>query len=90
MGASIWTSCWPIAAVDAVYVATPHPAHEAQALAAIAAGKHVLCEKPMTIDAGVGRTRDRSGAQEGVFLMEAFMYRCHPLMRELLRGCRTG
>ena len=37
-------------AVDAVYVATPHPAHEAQALAAIAAGKHVLCEKPMTID----------------------------------------
>src|SRR5689334_8349944 len=35
--------------VHAVYVATPHPAHEAQALAAIEAGKHVLCEKPMTV-----------------------------------------
>src|SRR5205085_5267946 len=34
-------------ALEAVYVATPHPAHEAQAIACIEAGKHVLCEKPI-------------------------------------------
>src|SRR3954465_13044970 len=37
--------------VDAVYVATPHPSHADNALAAIAAGKHVLVEKPFTMDA---------------------------------------
>jgi predicted dehydrogenase len=37
-------------AVHAVYIATPHPAHEVQAIASIEAGKHVLCEKPLTID----------------------------------------
>jgi predicted dehydrogenase len=36
--------------VDAVYIASAHPSHEAHALARIAAGKHVLCEKPLTLD----------------------------------------
>jgi predicted dehydrogenase len=76
--------------VQAVYVATPHPAHEAQALAAIEAGKHVLCEKPLTVDAaGTARVID-AAARRGVFLMEAFMYRCHPLMRELLSRLKEG
>src|SRR5687767_2288827 len=62
--------------VEAVYVATPHPLHEQQALACIAAGKHVLCEKPLTPDAaGAARVID-AARQQGVFLMEAFMYRC--------------
>jgi predicted dehydrogenase len=77
-------------AVEAVYVATPHPAHEAQTLASIAAGKHVLCEKPMTIDAqGTARLID-AAKQRGVLLMEAFMYRCHPLIRELVARLRQG
>src|SRR6266542_1034094 len=38
-------------AVDAVYIASPHSAHRNHALACIAAGKHVLCEKPLTLDA---------------------------------------
>src|SRR5438477_3394429 len=37
--------------VDVVYIGTPHPVHEAQSLACIAAGKAVLCEKPFTMDA---------------------------------------
>jgi predicted dehydrogenase len=76
--------------VDVVYVATPHPQHEAQALAAIAAGKGVLCEKPFTMDAaGAARVVEAARAR-GVFVMEAFMYRCHPLVRELARVLRDG
>jgi predicted dehydrogenase len=76
--------------VDAVYVATPHPAHEAQALACIAAGKALLCEKPFTMDAA-GAARVVAAARAGgVFVMEAFMYRCHPLVRELVRLLQDG
>jgi len=77
-------------AVEAVYVATPHPLHEPQALACIAAGKHVLCEKPLTLDAaGAERVID-AARRRGVFLMEAFMYRCHPLLRELVARLTDG
>jgi len=76
--------------VEAVYIATPHPLHEAQALAAVAAGKHVLCEKPLTLDeAGAARVIAAARSQ-GVFLMEGFMYRCHPLVRELLTRLQDG
>jgi predicted dehydrogenase len=77
-------------AVDVVYVATPHPAHEAHALACIAAGKPVLCEKPFTMNAaGAARVIEAARAR-GVFVMEAFMYRCHPLLRELARRLQDG
>ena len=65
-------------AVQAVYIATTHPQHAEWTIRAVEAGKHVLCEKPLTVDhasavrvAGAARAR-------GVLLMEAFMYRCHP------------
>ena len=70
--------------VDVVYVATPHPAHEAHALAAIAAGKAVLCEKPFTMDAAGAARVVAAARARGVFVMEAFMYRCHPLVRALV------
>jgi predicted dehydrogenase len=77
-------------AVDAVYVATPHPSHEPVTLAAIAAGKAVLCEKPLALDAaGATRLFDAARAR-GVFLMEAFMYRCHPIMSVLLARLEDG
>jgi predicted dehydrogenase len=76
--------------VEAVYIATPHPAHEAQAIACLRAGKHVLCEKPMTMDAAGGERVVAAARERGVFLMEAFMYRCHPLLRELLGRLRAG
>jgi predicted dehydrogenase len=77
-------------AVDAVYIATPHPAHEAQALAAIAAGKHVLCEKPMTIAAATTERVIDAARRGNVFLMEAFMYRCHPLTKALIARLQDG
>ena len=76
--------------VQAVYVATPHPLHEKLALAAIAAGKHVLVEKPMsTSTAAATRIIDAARAQ-GVFLMEAYMYRCHPLIQALVSCLQAG
>jgi len=76
--------------VKAVYIATPHPCHEAQALASIEAGKHVLCEKPLTTDTASTARVVEAARQRGVFLMEAFMYRCHPLMHDLLPLLREG
>jgi predicted dehydrogenase len=77
-------------AVDAVYIASPHPSHEEQALACIAAGKHVLCEKPITIDAASTARVIDAARRAGVFLMEAYMYRCHPLIRELVNRLTGG
>lgn len=76
--------------VEAVYVATPHPLHEAQAIQSIRAGKHVLCEKPMTVDAAGAARVIAAADKQGVFLMEAFMYRCHPLIGQLVRRLREG
>jgi len=76
--------------VDAVYIATPHPMHEQQALAAIDAGKAVLCEKPITVDAAGAERVVNAARDKGVFLMEAFMYRCHPLIAEVLDKLKAG
>src|SRR5262249_39127455 len=76
--------------VEAVYVASPHPAHEVQAMACIEAGKHVLCEKPMTVDAAGTQRVIEAARARGVLLMEAFMYPCPPLMRELLPRLKDG
>jgi predicted dehydrogenase len=76
--------------VDAVYVATPHPAHEAHAVACIQAKKAVLCEKPLTVDANsTGRLIEAARAAK-VFLMEAYMYRCHPLTARLIQSVQEG
>ncbi len=77
-------------AVEAVYVATPHPAHEAHALACIAAGKPVLVEKPFTMDAAAAARVLAAARARGVFVMEAFMYRCHPLTRALVARLGDG
>jgi len=77
-------------AVQAVYVATPHPTHERLASAAIAAGKHVLCEKPLGVDAAGTERLIALARAAGVFLMEGFMYRCHPLLRELVNRLKSG
>ena len=76
--------------VDVVYVATPHPLHEAQALACIEMGKHVLCEKPLTVDAASTERVIQAARQRQVFLLEGYMYRCHPLLGALLERLERG
>jgi len=76
--------------VAAIYVATPHPAHEASALRAIAARKHVLCEKPLTVDASSSARLVEAALMHGVFLLEAYMYRSHPILERLLSVLNAG
>src|SRR5205814_8957873 len=73
-----------------VYGATPHPQHERLALAAIAAGKHVLVEKPISTTVESATRIIEAAKRRGVFLMEAYMYRCHPLITELVSQLRAG
>jgi predicted dehydrogenase len=70
--------------VDVVYVATTHPFHREQALAAIEAGKPVLVEKPLTLDADGAREVFAAAAKAGVFAMEAMWMRTNPLVRQAL------
>ena len=64
--------------VEAVYVSTPHPQHLEWAVKAARAGKHVLCEKPIGLNYGEAEAIVAAAREADVFLMEAFMYRCHP------------
>ncbi len=74
--------------VEAVYIATPHPMHAEWALKAAKAGKHVLCEKPLTMNYRDTVRVVQAARRHRVFLMEAFMYRCHPQTAKLLELIR--
>jgi dihydrodiol dehydrogenase / D-xylose 1-dehydrogenase (NADP) len=56
--------------VEIVYVGTPHVLHKQNCLDAIAAGKHVLCEKPFTINERDAKEVIVAARQKGVFIME--------------------
>lgn len=71
-------------AVEAVYIAPPHPFHAQWAVRAARAGKHILCEKPLTMDYPDAVKVVEAARKNGVFLMEAFMYRCHPQTAKLV------
>jgi predicted dehydrogenase len=76
--------------VDVVYVATPHPEHRANALLALDAGKHVLIEKPITLNAPEAQdVADRAGAQ-GLVAMEAMWTRFLPHMVRLREVLAEG
>jgi predicted dehydrogenase len=70
-------------AVEAVYVATPHGRHEADTLAAVEAGRHVLCEKAFALNAAQARRMVDAARARGVFLMEAMWSRFLPAYRRL-------
>ena len=69
-------------AVEVVYVTSPHHRHEADALAAIAAAKPVLCEKPLAPDAAAARRIAAAARAAGVFAMEGLWSLCLPVYRE--------
>lgn len=79
--------------VDVVYVATPHPMHVRDALLAIEAGRHVLIEKPVALNAAEAQRIGDAAATKGVMAMEAMWTRYLPHMvriRELLADGALG
>ncbi len=78
------------ASVDCVYLPLPNSLHLPWALRALAAGKHVLCEKPLALSAEEALAMDRAARLHGRVLAEALMYRYHPRWQEALRLLRSG
>jgi predicted dehydrogenase len=76
--------------VDVVHVCTPNHLHLPLAEAALAAGKHVICEKPLALDAaGAQRLVDAAGAS-GLHAAVPFVYRYYPTVREARERVRNG
>jgi predicted dehydrogenase len=76
--------------VDVVYVASPHTLHAAHVRLALDAGKPVLCEKPMALNAADAAAMFAAAKERGLFLMEAMWMACHPLVRAMLAMIRRG
>jgi predicted dehydrogenase len=79
--------------IDAVIIATPNYTHRDIAVAAARHGKHVLCEKPLALNAGEVRQMYEAARDNGVVHMTAFTYRFAPSMRylrHLLKGGSLG
>jgi len=70
-------------AVDAVYNPLPNGLHGSWTIAALEAGKHVLCEKPFTANAEEARAVAAAAERSGLVVMEAFHYRYHPLAQHV-------
>jgi predicted dehydrogenase len=76
--------------LDAVYNPLPNGLHAQWTLAAIAAGKHVLCEKPFTANAQEARAVADAAASAGVVVTEAFHYRYHALAERMRAIAHDG
>jgi predicted dehydrogenase len=77
-------------AVEAVYISLPNSMHREWTIAALAAGKHVLCEKPIAANEAEAREMFAAAKRAGNILVEAFMYRAHPQTREVMEKVRGG
>ncbi len=79
--------------VDALYIPLPNHLHAEWSIAALRAGKHVLCEKPLALTASDAVRMFAVAEASGRLLMEAFMYRHHPswiAVRDLIATGRIG
>jgi predicted dehydrogenase len=79
--------------IDAVYNPLPNGLHAEWTIAALEAGKHVLCEKPFTANAEEAEAVAAVATRTGLVVMEAFHYRYHPLahrMREIVESGELG
>jgi len=77
--------------IDAVYNPLPNGLHGHWTIAALQAGKHVLCEKPFTANADEARSvAEVNNANPGLVVMEAFHYQYHPFAKRLVEIVRSG
>ena len=76
--------------VDAVYVSLPNAMHHEWTIKALKAGKHVLCEKPIAVNRAQAEEMFDVAERNGLVLIEAFMYRAHPLTRAVIETVKSG
>jgi predicted dehydrogenase len=76
--------------IDAVYNPLPNGLHAEWTIAALEAGKHVLCEKPFTANATEAEAVAAVASRTGLVVMEAFHYRYHPLADRMLEIAESG
>jgi predicted dehydrogenase len=76
--------------VDIIYIATPHSHHYQHARLVLEAGKHVLIEKPITVNAAQCAELRRLAKERGKFMMEAVWTRFFPLSREVVSILQSG
>jgi D-xylose 1-dehydrogenase (NADP+, D-xylono-1,5-lactone-forming) len=76
--------------IDAVYISLPNSLHRDWSIKAAEAGKHILCEKPLALNAAECEEMEDAARRHGVVLMEAFMYRFHPQTEKVLALLREG
>lgn len=76
--------------IDAIYIPLPNSMHAEWAIKAAQAGKPVLCEKPLGLNAGEAEKIAAAFERAGVPLMESFMYRFHPQHRRVREIIESG
>lgn len=76
--------------IDAIYVPLPNHLHMEWSIRAMEAGKHVLCEKPIAMNAEEAQRMADAAEKYGVHLAEAFMYRHHPRYEEIAKIVASG
>ncbi|HEX8616860.1 MAG TPA: Gfo/Idh/MocA family oxidoreductase [Thermoanaerobaculia bacterium] len=76
--------------IDVVYIPLPNALHVEWTLRAVEAGKHVLCEKPLALEAADVDRVAAAASAAGVVVSEAFAYRAHPLTAKLRALVRDG
>jgi predicted dehydrogenase len=88
-----WRAMVADPAIDVVHVTAPNALHREMALAAIAHGKHVHCEKPLAPTAAQAREMAQAAEAAGVTTQVGFNYLCNPMLRlarEIVRGGEIG
>lgn len=81
---------WADPIIDAVYIATPNSVHKDNVFAAARAGKHILCEKPLTLTTEDTRAMFKEAEKHGVHLIEGFPFRFQPQTQEVLKRLHAG
>lgn len=76
--------------IDAVYIPLPNHLHKEWTIRAAEAGKHVLCEKPIALNAQEAQEMVQACDKAGVKLAEAFMYRYHPRYKRIKEIIQSG
>ena len=76
--------------IDVVYISLPNSLHAEWAIRCAEAGKHILCEKPLTSNHAEAVKVIEACRRHDVFLLEAFMYRCHPHAAKVFELVKSG